>query len=76
MEKSFWNSKKTLQLRKDKLRSLSSDYHRSGNDQQAEYLSLRSSLAESMSRLIDPSGNVHIAISYDDQGNVGGAAIL
>ena len=76
MEKPFWNSNETLQLRKDKLRSLSSDYHRSGNDQQAEYLSLRSSLAESMSRLIDPSGNVRIAISYDDQGNVGGAAIL
>lgn len=76
LEKSFWNSNETLLLRKDKLRSLSSDYHRSGNDQQAAYLALRSSLAESMSRLIDPSGNVRIAISYDDQGNVGGAAIL
>ena len=76
MEKSFWNSNETLQLRKDKIRSLSSDYHRSGNDQQAAYLALRTSLAESMSRLIDPSGNVRIAISYDDQGNVGGAAIL
>lgn len=76
MEKSFWNSNETLQLRKDKIRSLSSDYHRSGSDQQAEYLALRSSLADSMSRLIDPSGNVRIAISYDDQGNVGGAAIL
>ncbi|MBC3808104.1 hypothetical protein H8K52_12190 [Undibacterium seohonense] len=76
LEKSFWNSNETLHLRKDKLRSLSSDYHRSGNDQQAEYFALRSSLAESMSRLIDPSGNVRIAISYDDQGNVCGAAIL
>lgn len=73
---SFWNSQETLQLRQDKLRSLSSDYHRSANDQQAEYLALRSSLAESISHLIDPSGNVHIAISYDDQGNIGSAAIL
>lgn len=76
MKTSFWNSSETLQLRKDKLRSLSFDYHRSGNDQQTEYLTLRSSLADSMLRLIDPSGNVRIAISYDDQGNVGGAAIL
>lgn len=76
MEESFWNSNETLQLRKDKIKSLASDYHRSGNDQQTEYLALRSSLTESMSRLIDPSGNVRIAISYDGQGNVGGAAIL
>jgi len=76
MGKSFWNSDETLQLRKDKLRSLSSEYHRTGNDQQAEYLLLRNSLADSMSRFIDPNGNVHIAISYDEQGNVGGAAIL
>jgi len=76
MSKAFWNSNETLQLRKDKLRSLSSDYHRTGNDQQADYLKLRSSLSESMSRLIDPSGNVRIAISFDGQGNVGSAAIL
>lgn len=76
MGKSFWNSDETLQLRKDKLRSLSSEYHRTGNDQQTEYLLLRNSLADSMSRFIDPNGNVHIAISYDEQGNVGGAAIL
>ncbi|WP_447528440.1 hypothetical protein [Vreelandella sp. TE19] len=76
MGTSFWNSNETLHLRKDKLRALSSDYHRSGNDQQIEYLALQSSLAESMSRFIDSSGNVRIAISYDDQGNVGGAAIL
>lgn len=76
MGKSFWNSNETLQLRRDKLRSLSSDYHRSGSDQQAEYLALRSSLAENMSRLIDRGGNVRIAISYDAQGNVGSAALL
>jgi len=76
MEKSFWNSSETLQLRKDKLRSLSSDYHRTGNDQQAHYLALRSSLSDSMSRLIDPSGNVRVAISFDDQGSVDSAAII
>lgn len=76
MAKSLWNSNETLQLRKDKLRSLSSDYHRTGNDQQTHYLELRSSLSDSMSRLIDPSGNIRVAISFDDQGNVGGAAII
>ncbi|WP_427773013.1 hypothetical protein [Comamonas thiooxydans] len=76
MGKAFWNSSETLQLRKDKLRSLSSDYHRSGNDQQTHYLALRSSLAENMSRFISPSGDVRIAISFDGHGNVGGAAIV
>lgn len=76
ISKSFWNSNETLQLRKDKLRALSSDYHRSGSDQQTAYLNLRSSLSNSMSRLIDPSGDVRIAISYDNQGKVGGVAIL
>lgn len=76
MGKAFWNSSETLQLRKDKLRSLSSDYHRTGNDQQTNYLALRSSLAENMSRFIDQSGDVRIAISFDGHGNVGGAAIV
>jgi len=76
MGKAFWNSGETLQLRKDKLRSMTSDYHRLGNDQQASYLKVRYALNESMSRLIDPSGNVRIAIAFDCQGNVGSAAIL
>lgn len=76
MEKSFWNSNETLQLRKDKIRSLSSEYHRIGNDQQTHYLALRSSLSNSISHLIDPSGNVRIAISFDDQGNIDSAAII
>ena len=76
MGKAFWNSGETLQLRKDKLRSMTSDYHRLGNDQQASYLKVRHALNESMSRLIDSSGNVRIAIAFDGQGNVGSAAIL
>ena len=76
MGKSFWNSSETLQLRKDKLRSLSSDYHRTGNDQQTDYLALRSSLTDNMSRFIGPNGDVRIAISFDGHGNVGGAAIV
>ena len=76
MGEAFWNSNETLQLRKDKLRALSSDYHRIGNDQQASYLKLRNSLTDSMSRLIDPSGSVRVAIAFDSQGNVGSAAIL
>ncbi|WP_438404744.1 hypothetical protein, partial [Aeromonas hydrophila] len=76
MGKSFWNSSETLQLRKDKLRSLSSDHHRIGIDQQENYLSLRSSLTESMSRFIDKRGNVRIAISFNEQGVVDSAAIL
>jgi len=74
--KAFWNSGETLQLRKDKLRSMTSDYHRLGNDQQASYLQVRHALNASMSRLIDPSGNVRIAIAFDGQGGVGSAAIL
>ncbi|WP_267102818.1 hypothetical protein [Xanthomonas sacchari] len=74
--KAFWNSGETLQLRKDKLRSMTSDYHRLGKDQQASYLHARHALNESMSRLIEPSGNIRIAIAFDDQGGVGSAAIL
>lgn len=76
MGKAFWNSGETLQLRKDKLKSMTSDYHRLGNDQQASYLKVRDALNESMSRLIDPSGKVRIAIAFDGQGGVGSAAIL
>lgn len=76
MGKAFWNSDETLQLRKDKLRSITSDYHRLGNDQQASYLKVRHTLNESISRLIDSNGNVRIAIAFDGQGNVGSAAIL
>ena len=74
--KAFWNSSETLQLRKDKLISMTSDYHRLGMDQQASYLKVRHTLGESMSRLIEPSGNVRIAIAFDGQGDVGSAAIL
>lgn len=76
MGKSFWNSNETLQLRKDKLKSLSSDYSRIGFDQQVDYATSRRLLSDSMSRLIDQDGNVRVAISFDDQGKVGGAAIL
>ncbi len=76
MGKAFFNSNETLQLRKDKLRSLSSDHQRTASDQQVAYQTLRSSLEGSMSRLIDPSGNVRLAISFDDCGVVDGAAIL
>lgn len=72
---SLWR-KETLQLRKDKIRSISSDYHRIANNQKADYIASRNLLAESMSRLIDPEGNVRVAISFDDHGNVGAAAIL
>lgn len=74
--KAFWNSSETLQLRKDKLISMTSEYHRLGMDQQASYLKVRQALSESMSRLIEPSGNVRIAIAFDGQGGVGSAAIL
>ncbi len=76
MKKAFWNSSETLQLRKDKLRAMASDYHRIGYEQQVNYLNLRNSINDSMSRLIDPSGNVRIAISFNGQGNVSNAAIL
>ncbi|WP_448142693.1 hypothetical protein [Stenotrophomonas bentonitica] len=76
MGKAFWNSGETLQLRKDKLRSMTSDYHRLGNDQQASYLQVRRALDESVSRLIDASGKVRIAIAFNGQGGVGSAAIL
>jgi len=76
MGEAFWNSNETLQLRKDKLRALSFDYHRTGTDQQENYLKLRNSLTESMSRLIDPSGSVRVAIAFDGHGDVGSAAIL
>lgn len=76
MGKSFWNLNETLQLRKDKLRSMASDYHRTGGDQQANYLKLRASLNESMARLIDEGGNVRIAISFDERGEVSGAALV
>ncbi len=76
MCKAFWNSNETLELRRDKLRSLSFDYHRTGNEQQHEYLTLRSSLVESMSRFIEPSGNVRIAMSFDGKGVVSSAAVL
>jgi hypothetical protein len=76
MDKALWNSNEILQLRKDKLMSLSSDYQRTANDQQVTYLTLQRSLQESMSRLIDPSGNVHVAISFNGRGDVDGAAIL
>ncbi len=76
MGKAFWNSNETLELRRDRIRSLSSDYHRRGNEQQHDYLTLRNSLVESMSRLIDPSGNVRIAISFDGKGVVSRAAVL
>lgn len=76
MGKAFWNSGETLQLRKDKLRSMTSDYHRLGNDQQANYVQVRRALDEIVSRLIDPSGKVRIAISFDGQGGVGSAAII
>ena len=55
---------------------MTSDYHRLGMDQQASYLKVRHALSESMSRLIEPSGNVRIAIAFDGQGDVGSAAIL
>lgn len=76
MGKALWNSNETLELRRDKIRSLSSDYHRTGNEQQHDYLTLRNSLVESMSRLIGPSGNVRIAISFDGKGVVSSAAVL
>lgn len=76
MHKAFWNSNETLELRKDKLKSLSSDYHRTGHDQEDDYLTLRNSLVDSMSRLIGPNGNVRIAISFDGKGEVSSTSVF
>lgn len=76
MNTALWNSKETLQLRKLRLRSLASEYERHAFDQQSSYLDLQSALQSSMSRLIDPSGNIHVAIAFDSEGQVNSAAIV
>lgn len=76
MKSAFWNSNETLQLRKDKLRSLTSEYQQHANDLQTNYLSLQNSLQASMTRLIGPNGNIHVAIAFDDQGEVNSASII
>ena len=76
MGEAFWNFSETLKLRRYKLRALSSDYHRIGHDQQNKYLELRNSLYASMSRFIDPTGSVRVAIAFDGHGNVDKAAIV
>ncbi|MFC3912740.1 hypothetical protein ACFOSS_04540 [Pseudaeromonas sharmana] len=76
MSTAFWNSNETLQLRKDKLRSLTLESQRYANDQQSNYLSLQNSLDASMARLIDPNGNIHVAIAFNGQGEVNSAAII
>lgn len=76
MNTAFWNSNETLQLRKDKLKSLTSEYQRQANDQQFNYLSLQNSLEASMTRLIGPNGNIHVAIAFGGHGEVSSAAII
>jgi hypothetical protein len=76
MGKAFFNSNETLQLRRDKLKSLSSEYRQLAIEQKNSYVYSQDSLEKSVSRLIGPSGNVHVAISFDDRGDVNGAAIL
>ena len=76
MGKAFFNSNETLQLRRDKLKSLSSEYRQLAIEQKNSYVYSQDSLEKSVSRLIGPSGNVHVAISFDERGDVSGAAIL
>lgn len=76
MSKAFWNSNETLQLRRDKLKSLSSDHQRTSKDQENAYLGFQGSLNKSVSRLIEPGGDVRVAISFDGQGKVDAAAFL
>ena len=76
MGKALFNSNETLQLRRDKLKSLSSEYRQLAIEQKNSYVYSQDSLEKSVSRLIGPSGNVHVAISFDDRGDVNGAAIL
>ncbi|MBY4599943.1 hypothetical protein K3217_30955 [bacterium BD-1] len=76
MGKAFWNSNDTLQLRRDWLRALASEHQRAASDQQDAYLSLQRSLNESMAGLIGSSGDVRVAISFNSQGGIDGAAVL
>jgi len=70
MGKAFFNSNETLQLRRDKLKSLSSEYRQLAIEQKNSYVYSQDSLEKSVSRLIGPSGNVHVAISFDERGDV------
>lgn len=76
MGKALFNSDETLQLRRDKLKSLSSEYRQLAIEQKNSYIYAQDSLEKSVSRLIGPGGNVHVAISFDERGHVNGAAII
>jgi len=76
IEKAFWNSSDTLKTRSDNLRMKATAFHRLANDDQIAYLTLRNSLDKSISSLIDSDGNMRIAMSFDNNGEVGVAAIL
>lgn len=76
ISKSFWNSGETLELRKEKIKSMSAEYVRLSVDQQRNFISAQGVLEKSLNTLISSNGHVRVAISFDGRGEVTEAAIV
>jgi hypothetical protein len=76
LAKSIFNSNETLELRNERIKSLTLDYQRVAIEQQKQYEILEDTLEQSIRKLIDKDGGVHLAISFDEWGEIKEAAIV
>jgi hypothetical protein len=74
--KALLNSSETLELRKSKIDSSANDYHRKAAEQEKQYIDLEKSLEDNLARLIDPEGNISLAITLNEHNEVVETAIL
>ena len=76
LSKAMFNSGETLQLRKDKILSLTRENHAFAFEQQRIYENIERTLEDGIRNLIGSDGGVHIAVSYDEKGEIKEAAIV
>ena len=76
LSKSVWNSSETLELRKDKIQSISANCERAANDLQQLFAKTQKELAMSLNSFISRDGSVQVAMSFDSAGQVKQFAIL
>lgn len=74
--KSMFNSKEILRDRRENLRNIVTINNKRSAEQTRSYIQRDLSIRESISQFIDKNRNMHVAISFDKNGEVNGASLL
>ena len=76
LSSALFNGSETLELRKERIKSLANEHYNHVNVQKDKYIQLINKLDSDVSRLIGSEGEFRVAVSFDSKGEVYEAALI